>query len=281
MSSPVSTPVQFLVSQSQLDSMTMWIYIGIGGIVAFFVLLVFLLQDKFRTPKQAKNMTKAHHKHIPLFILAGLDQYADIIPVKEFIAQVLESFPFGKGAQKRTRRFALPLKVNAMESEIQVAPLKDPLVTKQYIQALNDLNTMRVTFRGMDTPVLVGTKNRSIAASLPFLSALSWTRDIEALVKHPEVIDALKNAGDSRIKSIGELLGRMSLGVSGVDFHAVYKNIDVNYDPTTDDSLKERYMTDGRMERAEDKDKPTKTVLYLILGIAALFVIGVVAAKLL
>jgi hypothetical protein len=73
----------------------------------------------------------------------------------------------------------------------------------------------------------------------------------------------------------------MSLGVSGVDFHAVYKNIDVNYDPTVSESISERDKTDGRLERAEDKDKPTKTVLYLILGIAALFVVGVVAAKLL
>ena len=43
------TPVQFLVSQAQLDSMTMYIYIGVAGMIAFFALLVYFIQDKVRT----------------------------------------------------------------------------------------------------------------------------------------------------------------------------------------------------------------------------------------
>jgi hypothetical protein len=282
MSVPLATPIQFLVDKSQLDSMTMYIYIGIAGIIAFFILFIYVIQDRYRTPKQSNNMTTAHRKRVPLILLAGLDHFADLVPLKEFIPQVLESNPFGKGKLKRTRRFTLPQQVNVEEMSIQVAPDKNELLTKRYIQSLNDLNTMKITLRGVNSPVFVGTKNRTIAASFPFLSALNWSRDIEQLVKSPEVIEALKVAKDERLRNIGGILERVSLGISGVDFHAVYKNIDINYDPTiTDSSISERDKTDGRMERTEDKDKPTKTVLYLIIGILGLGVLLTVMAKVL
>ena len=276
------TPVQFLVSQSQLDSMTMYIYIGVAGMIAFFALLVYFIQDKVRTPKQASNLIAAHRKHIPLILLAGLDHFADMYPIKEFIPEVLQSNPFGKGVKKRSYRFILPQKVNVNEmNDLAIAPDHDERKTIQYIQAMNDLNNSRINLRGVNSPIFVGTKNRSIAASFPFLSALSWTRDIEQLSKSPEVVAALKNHRDVRVQNIGNILSRLATGVSGVDFHAVYKNIDINYDHTIGDSIRERDNADGRMERAEDKDKPTKTILLLILGIAALFVIAVVAAKML
>jgi hypothetical protein len=281
MSVPVSTPVQFLVNQSTLDSMTMYIYIGVAGVVAFFVLLVYIIQDKYRTPRQSSNMTTAHRKHIPMILLAGLDHFADFFPVKEFIPQVFETATFGKGAKKRSYRFALPQKVNAAELDIAVADGMDEHKTKQWIQGLNDLNNLRITLRGVDAPLFIGTKNRTIAASIPFLSGITLTKDIEQLVKDPALVVAFQNSKDERIRAIGDVLARLRTGVSGVDFHAVYKNIDINYDPTTDESLKERYMTDGRNERAEDKDKPTKTVLYLIIGILGLGVLLTVMAKVL
>jgi hypothetical protein len=157
---------------------------------------------------------------------------------------------------------------------IDVAEGKDERLTKKYIQAMNDLNTMQITLRGVNAPIFAGTKNRTIAASFPFLSALNWTKDIEMLTKDPELLSALCASKDSRIRNIGEVLTRMSIGVSAVDFHAVYKNIDANYDPTTDDSLRERDRTDGRLERNEDKEKPTKTILLLILGIIGVIVAG-------
>jgi hypothetical protein len=275
------TPVQFLVSQAQLDSMTMYIYIGVAGIIAFFALFVYVVQDRYRTPKQAGNLTSAHRKHIPLILLAGLDHFADMYPIKEFIPEVLQSAPFGKGVKKRSYRFILPQKVNVSEMNLSVAPDQDERKTIQYIQAMNDLNNSRINLRGVNSPIFVGTKNRSIAASFPFLSALSWTRDLEQLSKSPEVVSALKNHKDVRVQNIGNVLGRLVTGVSGVDFHAVYKNIDINYDHTIGDSIRERDNADGRMERSEDKDKPTKTVLYLILGILGLGVLLTVMAKVL
>jgi hypothetical protein len=274
MSATITPEPQYLMSQSQLDGMQMWIYIGVMFAICFFVLLLYFLQDKFRTPKQSNNLTTAHRKHIPLFLMAGLDHYADLIPLKELIPQVLESFPFGKGPKKRTYRFTLPQKVNIDELNIDVAEGKNERVTKQYIQALNDLNTMQITLRGVNAPIFAGTKNRTIAASFPFLSALNWTKDIELLVKDQALIEAFCNHKDSRIRNVGEVLSRMSFGVSAVDFHAVYKNIDANYDPTTDDSLRERDRTDGRLERNEDKEKQTKTILLLILGIIGVIVAG-------
>jgi hypothetical protein len=281
MSVPNPTPVQFLVSQAQLDSMTMYIYIGIAGIIAFFGLMVYVLQDKMRTPKQAGSLTAAHRRHVPLILLAGLDHFADLYPIKEFIPEVLQTNPFGKGVKKHWYRFILPQKVNVTELNLQVDSDRNEHKTVQYIQAMNDLNNSKVTLRGVNSPIFVGTKNRSIAASFPFLSALSWTRDIESLSKNPEVVRALQGHHDLRVRNIGEILSRLMTGVSGVDFHAVYKNIDVNYDHTISDSIRERDNADGRMERSEDKDKPTKTVLYLILGILGLGVLLTVMAKVL
>jgi hypothetical protein len=269
------------VDSGYVDFLTMMTLIGAAGLCAFFVLLIIFIIQKVRTPKQASTITNAHHRHVPMIILLGLDHFMDFIPIKEFISQVLESKPFGKGAKKRTYRFGLPQKVNVDEADLSVAPDKDERLTKYWIQALNDLNTTRVTLRGVDSPIFIGTKNRTIAASFPFASALTWTKNIEQLVKDPSLFVAFKNANDARIRNVGGILEQMSLGVSGVDFHTVYKNIDINYDPTVSESISERDKTDGRLERAEDKDKPTKTVLYLILGIAACFVIAVVAAKML
>lgn len=275
------TPVQFLVSQAQLDSMTMYIYIGVGGLIAFFALLVYFLQDKLRTPKQASNLTSAHRRHLPLMLIAGLEGFADLFPLNEFIPQVLESNSFGKGARKRTRRFILPQKVNVDEMNLQVAEGANELKTKQYIQSLNDLNNARITLRGVNSPMFVGTKNRTIAASFPFLSALSWTKDIEQLSRTPEVVTALRQHKDVRVRNIGDILSRLTLGVSGVDFHAVYKNIDINYDPTISDSISERDKTDGRLERAEDPNKKNNTTLILILGIVGIIIAGGIVMKVL
>jgi|WetSurMetagenome_2_1015567.scaffolds.fasta_scaffold80122_2 hypothetical protein len=269
------------VESGYVDFLTLMTIIGTGGLIAFFVLLIVFIVQKVRTPKQANNITSAHHKHVPSILLLGLDHFIDFIPIKEFISQVLESKPFGKGAKKRTYRFGLPQKVNIDEANISVTPDKDEHLTKYWIQALNDLNTTRVTLRGVDSPIFIGTKNRTIAASFPFASALTWTKNIEQLIKDPSLFVAFKGARDSRIRNVGNILEQMALGVSGVDFHAVYKNVDVNYDPTMSESISERDKTDGRLERSEDKEKPTKTILLLILAIMALGIIIVVAAKVL
>ena len=279
---PLATPIQYLVDKAQLDGMTLWIYIGIAGIIAFFVVLLYVIVEKYRTPKQSKSLTAAHRRHVPLILLAGLDHFADLFPLKEFIPQVLETNPFGKGAKKRTYRFALPQKLNVDEvNNMQIASDKNERLTKQYMQALNDLNNLKITLRGINSPIFVGTKNRTIAASFPFLSALTWTKDIEGLSKDPALITALRNHSNNRIRNVGDILYRMSIGISGVDFHAVYKNIDINYDPTVSESISERDKTDGRLERAEDKEKGNKTMLIIILGIIGIIIAGAVVIKVL
>jgi hypothetical protein len=123
---------------------------------------------------------------------------------------------------------------------------------------------------------LAGVKNRSIAASFPFLSALNWTKDIEELIKKPAVIEALKTCKDIDLRNLGEVLQRMSTGVSLVDFHAVYKYVDINWDHTINDSISERDKTDGRLERGEDKEKGTKNML-LYFGFAMCSLAAVIA----
>lgn len=278
---PLATPIQFIVDKSQLDSMQMWIILGAVFAVCFFVLLIYFLQDKYRTPKQANNLTNAHRKHIPMILLEGLDGFCDLIPLHEFIAQVLESKPFGKGKKKRTFRFALPQKVNVDELPIDVNAEKNERLTKQVMKGLNDQNNMKINLRGVDAPFFVGSKNRAIAARFPFLTSLSLLNTLERLCKEPAAITALKISPNAKLREIGAVLETLSLGVSGVDFHALYKDIDINYDPTIQESISERDKTDGRLERSEDKDKPTKTILVLVLGIIGIIIAGAVVIKVL
>jgi hypothetical protein len=278
---PLATPIQYIVDKSQLDSMQMWIILGALFAVCFFVLLIYFLQDKYRTPKQANNLTTAHRKHIPMILLEGLDGFTDLIPLNEFIAQVLESKPFGKGKKKHTYRFALPQKVNVDELPIDVDAEKNERLTKQVIQSLNNQNNMKINLRGIDAPFFVGSKNRAIAARFPFLTSLSLLSTLERLSKEPAAVQALKASANAKFREIGAILETLSTGVSGVDFHAMYKEIDINYDPTVQESISERDQTTGRLERAEDKDKPTKIVLYLIMATFGLGILLVVAAYML
>lgn len=189
----------------------------------------------------------------------------------------MQSGPFGKGVKKRWYRFALPQQVNV--GDVQVQDGKDEVLTVKVIKALNDLNTEKVFLRGVNAPILVGVKNRAIAASLPFLGALNWIKDLEQIASSTETIEAMQKSKSAKVRDLGDLLGRMSTGVSPIDFHAVYKYVDVNWDHTIQDSISERDKTDGRLEGREDKDKQTKTVLLLILGIVAFFVIAIIAIK--
>ena len=276
----VSNPL-VTVSRSYLDGLNMWLLILVAFTIAFFVLLIYFLQDKYRTPKPSNNLTKAHRKHIPLILLEGLDHIADLYPLRDFIPEVLQTDAFGKAPKKRSYRFILPVKTNLEDVNISVAHGKDPVLTLKVIKALNDLNTQKVTLRGTSIPVLVGVKNRSIAASMPFLGALSWLKDLENISTQMATIQAMQHSTNQQIKAIGDMLARMATGVSLVDFQAVYEHVDVNYDHTINESISERDKTDGRLEGKDDKDKQTKTVLLLGVFMCLLLVIGIVAAKVL
>ena len=208
---PQSANDVITTTRGYLDGLNMWLIILAILACMFFVLFAYIIIDKYRTPKQSNNMTKAHRRHIPLILLAGLDHFADLYPLNDFIPEVLQSFPFGKGAKKRTYRFVLPQKKNVMDDTLPVEQGKNEYLTKRYIQTLNDLNTQSITLRGVNSPIFAGVKNRSLAASFGFLGALSWTKDIESLVKKPAVIEALCSSTNMDIRQIGETLKRMRL----------------------------------------------------------------------
>ena len=56
---------------------------------------------------------------------------------------------------------------------------------------------------------------------------------------------------------------------------------DINWDHTINDSISERDKTDGRLERGEDKEKSTKTILVLVLGITGVIIAGAIVIKVL
>jgi hypothetical protein len=220
-------------------------------------------------------MKSAHLKKIPLILLAGLDHFADLMPLKEFIPEVLETIPQNKmlgKKPKRTNRFALAQKIDV--DDIDVAPDKDAEFTRKTIQALNDLATQKTFIRGVHVPILAGVKNRAIAASFPFLGALNLIRDLESILKNRKMVEAMAKSKDPSIRDLGEVLNRLATGVSMIDFHAVYTHIDANWDLTIQEGISERDKTDGRLERAEDKEKGTKTVLLLIFGVVGLIIAG-------
>ena len=269
-----------IVDSNTLAQMTVWIYAGIVAMVIAMIMGIAWAITKFRTPKEASSATRAAHKRLPLILLAGLDHFADLFPLREYIPEgVLETFPFGKKPNKRVYRYALPQQ--APVNNIQVDQSKDEETTIRVIKALNDMNTDKVFLRGAKVPLLVGVKNRAIAASLPFLGALNWIKDLEQIAASSKVIQLMSKSKDPKIRDLGQLLDRMSTGVSTVDFHAIYRYVDVNWDQTIQDAISERDKTDGRREGKEEKDKQTKTVMLLIMGAIAFAIILVVVAKVL
>jgi len=265
------------VDSSTIDAMIMqWVYIAIGLVIVLIAVIFLVVWDRHRTPKPCGEMKKAHLLKVPLILLAGLDHFADLLPLRDFIPEVLETFPKGAGGlfdkkPKRTMRFALSQKVEIGDIEVEAG--KDPVLTRKYIQALNDLATQKTFLRGVHTPILAGVKNRAIAASFPFLGAVNWTKDLEAICRNNNVLEALKLHKDSRVRELADVVSKMAIGVSMIDFHAVYTHIDENWDLTIQDAISERDKYDGRSERSEDKNKGDKTMLIIILGI-----IGVLAA---
>jgi hypothetical protein len=267
---------EVVVDSSFIDGL-LWAIIGM--IIALVVVVIFWAITKYRTPKPSNNLTKAAHRHLPLILLMGLDHFADLYPLKDFIPEVLESFRFGKGAKRRVFRFVLPQKVDL--EDIQVQEGKDEELTRKTIRALNDLNTEKVYIRGVNSPIFVGVKNRAVAASMPFLGALNWVKDLEQISASQETIDAMKKSQNPKVRDLGSLLARMATGVSMVDFHAIYKYVDVNWDQTIQDAISERDKTDGRLEGKEDKEKGTKTVLLLAAFVVILLIIAIIAVKVL
>lgn len=269
------------VDSSVIDAMIMqWVYVCVGLVVFMIVGVVYFLWDRHRTPKPSKDLKSAHIQKKPMILLAGLDHIADLLLLNRFIPEVLEHIvpsSLLNKKPKRVMRFALPQKTKI--GEVEVAEGKDSILTQKVIQWLNEMATQKTYLRGVNMPIFVGVQNRAIAASFPLGGALNFLKDQEIILRNYKVVDAMEQSKDSSIRELAAVMKRQGTGVSMVDFHAVATHIDENWDLTVQEGISERDRTDGRLERSEDKDKPTKTILLLILGIIGVIIAGGIVLK--
>jgi hypothetical protein len=270
------------IDSSVLDSTTLLALVGIAFVIAFIVLLIYFLYNRFRTPKEALDIKKASNRGQMAMMVVGLDQFADIMPVKDFIPEgIKETEPIGKGAKKISLRFNVP-RAERVPGDLEVADGKSREATAKVLESLYKLNTEKTFLRKAKIPFLAAVRNSVAAVSLKFLGVQVFLGKLERIQKggtlYPQ-IQALK--ASKSFSELGLWLEDLATGISVVDFQQVYARAASTVGQTKLDSISERDQTIGRREGKEDKEKATKTVLYLIMGALGMGILLVVAAYLL
>jgi hypothetical protein len=267
------------VDPAILNQTIMVALIGIIGTIMFFVLLIYVGWTRHRTPKESNDIKKCSNKGLLGLLIVGLDHFADIMAMKDFIPEgVKETEPIGKGAKKISLRYSLPKAERAPE-DLTVEEGKSSEVTSKVLQTLFDLNTEKVFLRKAKIPILVGVKNSVAAVSLKFLGVQTFLSKLERIQKNGTLypqIDALKKS--KNFAELGAWLEDLATGVSVIDFQQVYAKAASVVGQTKLDSISERDQTIGRREGKEDKEKGTKNLLlYFGFAIGMIIVLVIVA----
>lgn len=265
------------VDSSVLDQTTMLALIGVGAIIVLIILLIYVFYNRYRTPKESMDIKKASNRGQMALMVVGLDQFADIMPVKDFVPEgIKETEPIGRGAKKLSLRFSIPRAEKAPEN-MDVADGKSSEVTAQVLQVLYNLNTEKSFLRKAKIPILAAVKNSAAAVSLKFLGVQSFLAKLERIQKSGELYEQIKILKASkRCHELGLWLEDLSTGISVIDFQEVYSRAASTVGQTKLDSISERDQTIGRREGKEDKDKGTKNML-LYFGFAMGMVAVVIA----
>lgn len=266
------------VDSSVLDTTTMIAVVGLGFVIAFIILIIYVIYNRYRTPKEALDLKKASNQGKLALLTVGVDNLADIMPMNDFIHEgIKESVPIGKGAKKSWLRFKIPRAEQAPDS-LTVEDGKRSADTVKVLQTLLNLNNEKVFLRKAKIPLLVGVKNSVAAVSLKFLGVQSFLNKIERLQKdghlYPQIV-ALKQS--AKFNELGLLLEELSTGISVIDFPQVYARAASTVGQTDIDSMRERDQTIGRREGKDDKEKGTKNMLlyfgFAMAGLAAVIAV--------
>lgn len=266
------------IDSSILDQTTMLALVGMAAIFVVIVLLIYVFYNRYRTPKEAADVKRASNRGQMLLLLAGVDKYADTLPMHDLIPEgVKESEPQGKGAKKVSLRYTLP-KAATVPSDIEVAAGKDKAKTVKVLQAVLNANTDTVFLRKAKIPVLVGVKNSVAAVSFKFLGLQAFLSKLERIQKNGDLykqIDTLKST--KQFRELALWLEDLSTNITVIDFQQVYARAASIVGQTEMDSISERDQTIGRREGKEDKDKGTKTLLlyfgFAMCGLAAVIAV--------
>ncbi len=276
--------VQVTIDSGILDQTTMLAVVGVVGLILFIVLLIFVGYSRYRTPKESWDIKKASNRGLLSLLVVGLDHFADFMPMNDFIPEgVKESQPIGKGKKKTSLRYCLPRAEQVPDDlEVDESAGKSREATAKVLQTLFDLNTEKVFLRKAKIPLLVGVKNSVAAVSLKFLGVQTFLSKLERIQKTGDLYNQISALKESKnFKELGCWLEELATGVSVIDFQQVYARAASTVGQTKLDSISERDQTIGRREGKEDKDKPTKTVLYLIFGCLGMGILAIAAAYLL
>lgn len=273
------------VTRGYLDSMNLTLVALTVLACLFFVVLGLFLYMRYRTPREAWAIKECSNRGEMGILVAGLDKYADIYPVKDLTPEgVKETKPIGKGAKKMCLRFSVPKARLVNEDEVHVEDGKDKVATMKVIQALYDLNTQPVFLRKAKVPFMIAVRNSVAAVSLKFLGVQAFLEKLEKLQKDGVLykqIAALK--ASEKFRELGLWLEDLASGVTVLDFQEIYSRATTVVGQTKLDNISERDQTIGRREGKEanaNKDD-IKLILALAMGIIGVLIAGAVVISVL
>jgi hypothetical protein len=265
------------VEQSVLDSLSVWAIAGLIAMIILICLSIYVVVDKYRTPKESNTVTKTTRKKGQLVLAAGLGHYGELLYATDVIPEgVLFSEKIGRGNSKTELLFQVPQKVNL--GQIEASEGKNPDKTKMAAQGLINLNAQKLILKHCGRPIFAAVKDKAIAIGFYGLGALTFLERMERLTNLQSQITLLKKT--ERFKELGNLLDEYAMGWSAVDFNAARDCFSYCWDQTRRKSQNQWHEELGA-KRNRDKDKQTKTVLLLLLGVFGMAILLVAAAYLL
>ncbi len=261
------------IDSSALDSMTIWVIAGMIAMVVLICLIIYVIVDKVRTPKEANAITKTTRRKGQLILAAGLGQYGELLYTDDVIPEgTLISDKIGRGNSKTDLLFQLPQKVTL--GTVPVSNGKDEYKTKLAAQGLINLNAQKMILKHCGRPIFAAVKDKAIGIGFYGLGGLTFLERMEKLANLRTQINALKQL--DKFKELGNLLDEYASGWSTIDFNAARDCFSYSWDQTRRKSQNQWHEQLGA-KRNGDRDKQTKTVLYLCI-LAGVVIIGILAA---
>jgi hypothetical protein len=251
----------------------------IWAIVALVSLLIIAAVERavheHRTTRDAKNVDATSHKKGILALAAGLDQYADLVPVDQVTPEGIVQTKHGKGKNKTTVEYQLP--------ECKIAPLpkvadgKDPEKTRSVIQMLFNSVSKHSILRSAKVPIVGLVWDKGIAVGLPGLGALSFLQKMEKLQNLQGQIAELKKAEyQDKFKDLVQWLEETASGWSLIDFNAVRNSFHFAWDQTRRRSQNQWHEDLGERRKAKSNESFKTLLLYFgvfLAGLAALIAV--------
>lgn len=262
--------VQVAVESTFIDGLI----IGVGALVIMLVVFfgVWAYQNHV-TPKEARETKKAKQKKWPLILTVGLSHFADLFAVSEIIAgRIMETTPIGKGLKKYSLRFQLPQK-NKVDG-LEVADGKDEDLTREVLQCVLNLNAEKVMLRDTRSPLFIAVQDKTIAAGIKGIGALTFINKLEKLCSVKEQVNKL--AETSGFEELGKVCQSFLEKITLVDFDAIRTHFTLSWDQGIDEATRQYDEQIGNKKAGKGKDDFRMMCLYagfMLIGAACLIAV--------